>query len=105
MRPEDWRQVKEVLQEALERDAAERTTYLDAACGKDVELRRQVEELLASERTIGQFVARSGTLVASGFLDPTASSTVNTEPEIFPECPSIRRIGPYDILQTIGPEE
>jgi len=52
--PERWQQVKAVLDGALERDPAERLVYLDEACGRDAELREEVESLLAPE--IGDFI-------------------------------------------------
>ena len=46
MNPEQWKRVKTIVQEALERSPSERTSYLDAACGSDASLRREVESLL-----------------------------------------------------------
>lgn len=54
MTPERWQQVKAVLDGALERNPAERLVYLDEACGRDAELRQEVESLLAPE--IGDFI-------------------------------------------------
>src|SRR6185295_18018920 len=42
-----WRRVEELCHAALERDARDRSAFLAAACGGDVELRREVEALLA----------------------------------------------------------
>jgi eukaryotic-like serine/threonine-protein kinase len=48
MTPERWREVREVLHEALELAPPERSAYLDRACAADESLRREVESLLAS---------------------------------------------------------
>jgi tetratricopeptide (TPR) repeat protein len=45
MTPEEWRQVKAILEDALERPAAERQAYIDNACGEDVSLRDHVRAL------------------------------------------------------------
>ena len=46
MSPEQWKKVKAIVQEALDRSPPERTSYLDAACGSDASLRREIESLL-----------------------------------------------------------
>ncbi len=38
-----------ICDEALEREGADREAYLDAACGTDVELRREAEAVLARQ--------------------------------------------------------
>jgi serine/threonine protein kinase/Tfp pilus assembly protein PilF len=47
MTPERWEQVKALCGEALGRPTAERATYLAAACGADLDLRHEVDTLLA----------------------------------------------------------
>src|SRR5215470_8267943 len=44
---ERWEQVEEIFHEALQRDPAQRHTYLREACGSDSGLRREVSSLLA----------------------------------------------------------
>ena len=90
MTPDRWRRIKEVLQEAQERDGPERIAFLDRACAEDMELRRQVETLLASEQDSGFLAHPLGAVAASvGFAQST-------------ECPAGRRLGPYQILREIG---
>ena len=48
MTPERWREIREVLHEALEIELEERSAYLDRACAADSSLRGEVESLLAS---------------------------------------------------------
>jgi hypothetical protein len=38
--------------------AAERTAYLDSACGDDAELRRRVEKLLNAHPRVGDFLKK-----------------------------------------------
>ena len=54
MTPERWRQIEELYHSAREREPGERSAFLDQACRGDVELRREVEVLLAQgEETAG----------------------------------------------------
>lgn len=48
MDPERWKQIDHVLQAAQELDGDERRRFLDVACAKDEELRREIESLLAA---------------------------------------------------------
>jgi serine/threonine protein kinase/tetratricopeptide (TPR) repeat protein len=48
MTPEKWQHIKELFESALERNAEDRTAFLDHACDGDESLRREVESLLAS---------------------------------------------------------
>jgi len=45
--PENWRRVKDLFAEALDRPEADRSAFLDNACGSDRELHRDVDRLLA----------------------------------------------------------
>jgi serine/threonine-protein kinase len=54
--PERWNEVKKVLEEALDRPAAERAAFLTSTCGEDDDLHREVESLLASEDELGDFI-------------------------------------------------
>ena len=46
MTPDRWARIDQLLDEALERPAAERPTFLCEVCGADDDLRREVESLL-----------------------------------------------------------
>jgi TolB-like protein/Flp pilus assembly protein TadD len=46
MAPKDWDQVKDIFNDALQRDTGERDAFLDNACGTDIDLRVEVESLL-----------------------------------------------------------
>ena len=56
MKPERNRQIDEVFQAALARDAAARPVFLDEACAGDPVLRGHVEALLASDESAGSFI-------------------------------------------------
>ena len=77
----DPRGVKAIFDEAAEmRDGASRGAYLDAACGGDARLRRQVEALLKALDEAGSFLEDSPALddralaeaaAPTGDADPT----------------------------------
>src|ERR1700751_5346124 len=82
MTPEHWQQVKEVLAAALEREPAQRQTYLDQVCAEP-SLRREVESLIAARET-GD---------ASFMEHPAVQSSA---------LKSGNRLGPYEILAPLG---
>jgi serine/threonine protein kinase/tetratricopeptide (TPR) repeat protein len=53
MPPQRWQQVQNVLADAIASAAADRVALLDARCGGDTELRREVESLLAAHEDSG----------------------------------------------------
>ena len=78
------------LAASARRDVNERAAYLDEACGRDTDLRRRVEQLLAAEPNV------------STFLDSPAL-TVPDELGALPTgqiVPAV--IGPYKLLQLLG---
>ena len=56
MTPERWQQVKAIFDGAVECSSASRIAYIRERCGKDEELRREVESLLASDAPTGSFL-------------------------------------------------
>jgi WD40 repeat protein/serine/threonine protein kinase len=72
------------------RDPATRAAYLDEACGTDTELRRRVEELLAAELEVGQFLE-----------SPAVTPKLETGPVAGLES-SGDVIGPYTLVELIG---
>ena len=81
MTPERWRQVREALHGAAGKDRAARADFLCEICGEDIELREEVERLLAA-------LDRSGS-----FLEPPSASA--------PKRPGAK-IGPYLLLEQAG---
>jgi serine/threonine-protein kinase len=76
----------------LERSSAdERAAYLDAACGKDVELRARLEALLRAHEQAGGFLrGDSGATDAGATVDEPGSEGPGTV------------IGPYKLMEQIG---
>lgn len=89
MNPERWQRVKQLLDEAIALDDAERRPYLDRACAADFELRREVESLLASHEQAG-----------TGFLNSPAIHLQKESPTA--SVRAGRRIGVYQIVEEIG---
>ena len=56
MNPERWQKVKGLFDAALEIESQKRCKFLENACGNDVELRREVEKLLASFENAESFM-------------------------------------------------
>jgi non-specific serine/threonine protein kinase/serine/threonine-protein kinase len=90
MKPERWQYVKEVLDDALRLNSAQRSSYLDKIFATDPDLRPEVESLL-----------RSHMLAESSFLrDPALAVLPDLAPP--PATRIGRRVGAYDILEEIG---
>ena len=86
MTPERWRQVKDVLASALERDPEQRPHFVADACGEDAELREAVESLIRAD----------------------AHDLIPTEPSALP-APAQRsllepgiRLGPYEVCALLA---
>jgi len=79
-----WKAIQTIFAAAGKLEDDKRTAYLDEACGGDDELRREVEELLASESTAD--------------LD----SIVNRAAADLVTAHEGRRIGPYRVVEVIG---
>jgi non-specific serine/threonine protein kinase len=56
MTPERWRQIKDVLDGALELSPEQRTAFLDRACPTDHALRQEVESLLSAPDELSTFL-------------------------------------------------
>ncbi|MCG3159883.1 MAG: Serine/threonine-protein kinase PknD [Acidobacteria bacterium] len=89
MTPERWKQIDQLLQEALEREPAERVAYLAEACGGDDELRREVVSLLGFHERAENFIETPPTDVAADWLNAKESRAGQT-------------IGHYELIRRIG---
>src|ERR1019366_66162 len=79
-------------------DSAERSAYLDKACGDDAELRQRVEALLAAFRQAGSFLQQpAASPAATSHASPAGPAVDGT-----PAGRSGAVIGPYKLLQQIG---
>jgi hypothetical protein len=59
MDQELWRKVEDLLEAALEHPQQARSAFLEKSCGGNVQLRREVERLLATDARAGNFLERS----------------------------------------------
>jgi serine/threonine protein kinase/TolB-like protein/Tfp pilus assembly protein PilF len=89
MTPERWKQVDQLMQEALEREPAERAAFLAEACGCDDELRREIESLLGFHERAGDFIEAPPTDMAADWLIENESRAGQT-------------IGHYQLMRRIG---
>jgi tetratricopeptide (TPR) repeat protein/tRNA A-37 threonylcarbamoyl transferase component Bud32 len=89
---ERWRRVEEIFQSALDRAPQQRAGWLDEACGGDLELRGEVDSLLAAYDTgDGSFTQPAAFTEAMKVLEQqTAASQAG------------RRIGPYRVIRELG---
>ena len=90
MNPERWNKIKDIFAAALERDPAERTTYVEQACASDPELRGEVISLLAAHDT------------AEGFIEQEAAQRVGLASAAPKKDWIGRRLGPYRIVGEAG---
>ena len=88
---ERWRRIEELLAAALDREAAAREKFLDAACAGDAELRHEVDSLLAAHER-------------SGALDRLAPevAAIGTKLRAASEMLAGRTIGHYQVLEPVG---
>jgi hypothetical protein len=91
MTPERWAQVEELYHAARARTAAERQTFLDAACAGDAPLRREVQSLLAQPTSDDGFLDEPVMAVVAPMAgDPGGSMLTG------------RRMGPYQLQTLLG---
>ena len=89
MEQELWRKVEELFHAALEHAPEARQTFLDGTCSGDIDLRRQVELLLAKEKQAGSFLERPAIENMPVTLTVTGSLLG-------------RQFGPYQIVSPLG---
>ncbi|HEX7314347.1 MAG TPA: serine/threonine-protein kinase [Pyrinomonadaceae bacterium] len=85
MTPESWQRIKRIFDEAVELAPSEQGVFLDAACGPDASLRREVERMLAAD--------------PADDLEESAFSLFDRGEEASFRG---RRIGHYRILEEVG---
>jgi serine/threonine protein kinase len=91
MSPTRRRQVEDILVSALSLEGAARAAYLDAACGADLDVRREVESLLAKEREAVEFLRTPSPEVAAQALASGQSGALTGG-----------MLGPYQIDSLLG---
>ena len=94
MTPERWQQVDTLFHSALDCAPHQRAAFLDEACARDKELRKQVEELLAAHEEAGTFIENPAFELEAEALaqeaEPQATSLIG------------QAIGHYRIVQSLG---
>jgi len=89
MTPERWRQIREVLHQAVELPPQERCAYLDRACAADPSLRPEVESLIASYEEVGDSMEEPA-LVLSAPTSPKEDAMAG------------RQLGVYKLVKRVG---
>lgn len=93
MTSDEWRQIKTIVQSALETEPEKRVSFVAVNCASDKFLLREVESLLASYNKAGDFIE------TPAFVGKIRTSDINT---FSSELESGRRIGHYEILSELG---
>ena len=91
MKPERRQEIERIYHAALERKESGREVYLDGACGKDTELRREVASLLGDEGKAKEFIDETPAIgVAARSVANDAEGLIG------------QRIGSYNVISLLG---
>ena len=88
VRRERWEHIKEIFDQVLARDEAEREGFLAEACGGDADLLAELRSLLAA--------------FAEGFLEPPSLERVESEPRREPTSLVGVQVGNYRITEKLA---
>lgn len=91
MTPERWHRIDELYHLALTQDADHRAAFVRQACSGDAEVEREVESLLAYEKSAESFMQTPGVAVLARAMAGE-----------FEQSPVGRQLGPYQILSLLG---
>src|SRR5436853_6606214 len=83
-------------------DPADRTAYLNEACGADADLRRQVDRLLAAHPQVGSFLQEDAAVNPAplGGVGQEVRGGATADARVTERPGTV--IGPYKLLQQIG---
>ena len=91
MKPERWRQIERLYNQALEIKESQRTVFLREACAGNADLRQDIEQLLAEEPDAASFLEKPALReIAHEFAASLSSSWVG------------RQIGNYQFVSLVG---
>jgi eukaryotic-like serine/threonine-protein kinase len=90
MTPERFQQISQLYHAALEREPEQRAGFLQQSCGRDRDLRHEVESLLANEESAEAFFSSKGETDAPKRLDDPSASLVG------------RTLDNYHVLSVLG---
>lgn len=96
MTPERWRQIEEILENALDLDAEARRDLIDASCEDDPALKAEVEELLAADDDPLELLEQH----AASFAGPAWKEDVLPVSAL--PSPLESEFGSYRLLREIG---
>lgn len=88
---DSWKRIKEIFHSAQELELAERSDFLNEACGDDPSIREEVEALLTADASNDDFLSAPAYEFAAGILAGEES-----------EFSSGQKIGRYTILCPLG---
>ena len=91
MNPERFKQVRDVLEAALEKEPDERSRFLDEACSSDPELRAEVDSLIARQDEAEDYLEMRP---YGSQLESRSAGVSSLEPGA--------RLGTYEILEPVG---
>jgi serine/threonine protein kinase len=92
-----WRRLEEVFQSALDIPQERRPAYLESVCGDDVELRQEIESLLARDDKASD---AEENLVIAGIIEGAAASLFDDETPA--DAMVGAELGNYRIIREIG---
>jgi serine/threonine-protein kinase len=100
MSPERWARVKDIFTRAVEREPAQRRAFLEEECAPDLDLRREVESLLASDAEADDFLAGPPDvrLADTAAAVESGESRADSGPKLGPGA----RVERYEIEALIG---
>ena len=100
MRPDRWKQVKQLYHAALEREPEARKAFLDEACAGDEDLRREVAELLACDNPSDSFIQSPAIEIAARAMaaEPLIEASNNPMGSLIAGS----QIGAYRLLEPLG---
>jgi tetratricopeptide (TPR) repeat protein/class 3 adenylate cyclase/tRNA A-37 threonylcarbamoyl transferase component Bud32 len=93
-----WELIESLFHDALQKEEAERTAFLDCAC-PDAEARREVEGLLLAHASIGK-VDRLAEKVMSPLINPAGDTPREPPPDA--DIPSFPGLDRYRVIEKLG---
>ncbi|MCI0602711.1 protein kinase [bacterium] len=90
MTPEQWKQIDELVQTALELESAKRSAFLDRACNGDDLVRSEIDSLLLAHGQAHDFIETPPVDIVAHLLSGEESAT------------DLKSFGSYRILRSLG---
>jgi len=90
MKADRWEEIDSLFHAALEREPAQRASFMTQACAGDEALRKEVESLIASHERAGCFIEAPAADLAAELMAKRPENAVG------------RTIGPYRVVDLLG---